>query len=88
VATSRVGGWRFSASIVLAALGLDLIVLKSQFDTAIASATCGERAKVELISCIAPPDWWSIVFVVALGLCLALVLGTLLGTHLFQSSSQ
>lgn len=41
---------------IVLALALDLLVLREQLETAIGSAACFERAKYEMILCVAGPE--------------------------------
>ena len=66
------------AGLVAFALGLDLLLVRSQLEAAIWSAACLERAKDELVSCLAPPDWWSVALSGTVALSLAAVLGFVL----------
>ncbi|HLO35129.1 MAG TPA: hypothetical protein VK194_03570 [Candidatus Deferrimicrobium sp.] len=69
---------RLRVGLVAAVLGLDLLALHAQLETAIWSAACLERAKDELVSCLAPPDWWSVALSGTVALGLAAVLGFVL----------
>lgn len=70
----------FRGWLVAAALGLDLLVLGSQLETAIGRADCAERAKVEMVLCVAPPDWWLVALSAVLALGLAVVLAVVLAS--------
>lgn len=64
--------------LVVAALLLDLVVLRDQIVASIDAAVCLERANYELILCLAPPDPWIIPTAGVLSIALAVGLGTLL----------
>ena len=66
-------------AVIAGAIGLDLIVVARQIESAIASAACFERAKYELISCAAPPSEWAFILPAALLIVLSVFLGLELG---------
>lgn len=61
--------------IAASALALDLLLLRSLIDDAIASAACLEHAKFELILCAAPPTDAAIPITVGLAVVLSVVVG-------------
>jgi hypothetical protein len=52
-------------------LALGLLPLYSLIDTSQASAVCLERAKYELVLCVAPPEAWQFVLSIGSGLFFA-----------------
>ena len=61
--------------LVAVALGLDLLTLHSQIDSAIASAACLERAKYEMVLCATAPWGWEVALTGALAVGLSIILG-------------
>ena len=70
----RIRGWLAAAAVVF-----DLLVLNAQIETAIGSATCMERAKYEMILCVAPPDLWQVLAAAAVAIGLAILIGIDMG---------
>jgi hypothetical protein len=54
-------------------LALALVTLYSLIDTSQASAACLERAKDELVLCVAPPEAWQFVLVIGSALLVAVL---------------
>lgn len=64
--------------LTAAALLLSVLAFWEQVSAAITSAACLERAKYELISCLAPPSDWQLALSGATVLGLAMATGTFL----------
>ena len=54
-------------------LALAMFALFSLIDASLASAACLERAKYELILCVAPPEAWQFVLNIGSGLLVAVL---------------
>ena len=61
--------------IATSALALDLLLLRSLIDGAIASAACLERARFELVLCAAPPPDAAIPITAGFAVVLSVVVG-------------
>jgi hypothetical protein len=69
-------------AIAVASLGLlvSVLLISGLVDRAIESAVCVERAKYELILCVAPPDALIWILAAAVAVAFAVGLGIAIGT--------
>ena len=67
--------------LLLVGLVAGLLSLKEAIEKAIASAACLERAKHELISCLSPPEPWTIAVLVLAVAALSALAGRELGSR-------
>jgi hypothetical protein len=69
------------AAIAVAVVGLlaSMLSIRGLVDRAVQSAACIERARFELISCIAPPDVLTWTVATAVSLAIAVGLGMAIG---------
>ena len=67
--------WAIPLMLLAGGLTLDLLLIRSQVESAIAAAVCFERANYYLISCAEAPSAWQFAVTVALGIAFAGAIG-------------